>query len=201
MAVLVAVIVSALLITHSSPAPPLSLVFEGYGTVKTMDPLTMDLSVQDVAFLWITNSGDKAYYVAQAGGTNTSVPDAPRGLKQSWTESSYMPRCEFSDQPPAGSAPPPVSFASLGLCVPVEPHSAVRLRVPLPTESQKRKVAVICIEEAPSPRPFWTSRVGGTVIRVLPRAVAIRAMLREPTMLRIRCDRELSPGREKLEKR
>ena len=41
--VLGAVTVSVLLITHRSQAPPLSLVFERYGTVTTMDPFTMDL--------------------------------------------------------------------------------------------------------------------------------------------------------------
>src|SRR5437870_3831261 len=115
--VLGAVTVSVLLTTHRSHAPPLSLLFERYGTVKTMDPITMDLSVQEVAFLWHTNTSDKTYYMAMAGGTNTSLPDGPQGLKQSWTESSYMPRCEFSNQTPTGSAPPPVSFASLGQCV------------------------------------------------------------------------------------
>ena len=190
-AVLGAVTVSVL-ITHRSPASPLSLRFERYGTVKTMDPFTMDLSVQEVAFLWLTNSSDKTYYVAEAGRTNTSLPDAPRSLKQSWTESSYMPRYEFSDQTPARSAPSPVSFASLGQCAGVRPHSAVRLRVPLPPEGQKRKVAALCVEPPPGMRPFWTSRIGGTVIRVLPRAVAKRAIHREPAVLRVWCDRELS---------
>src|SRR5213594_315114 len=84
--VLVAVTVSVLLITHRSQARPLSLLFERYGTVTTMDRFLMDLLVQDVAFLWITNSSDKTYYMAQAGGTNTSLPDAPIGLKQPWSE-------------------------------------------------------------------------------------------------------------------
>ena len=178
--VLGAVTVAVLLITHRSQAPPLSLLFERYGTVTTMDPLTLDLFVQDVAFLWITNSSDKAYYVAMAGGTNTSLPDAPIGFKQSSSGGSYMPMCEFRDQPPAGSTPPPVSFASLGLCVNVGPHSAVRLRVALPPEGQKRKVAVLCTEPPPSIRPFWTSSMGRTVIGVLPRSVARKAMWRRP---------------------
>ena len=122
----------------------------------------MDLLVQDVAFLWITNSSGKPYYVAMAGGTNTSLPDAPIGFQQSSGGGSYMPMCEFRDQPPAGYAPPPVSFGSLGLCVNVGPHSALRLRVPLPPEGQKRKVAVLCIKPPAGRGPFWTSSVGRT---------------------------------------
>ena len=196
-----AVIIFVLLKTGRSQPPPLSLLFERYGTVTTIDPLTMYFFAQDVAFLWITNSSDKTYCVAMAGGTNSSLPDAPIGFKQSSSGGSYMPMCEFRDQPPAGSTPPPVSFASLGLCVNVGPHSAVRLRVALPPEGQKRKLAVLCTEPPPGVGPFWTNRVGRTVIRVLPRAIALRAMLREPAKLRVWCDRELSQDRERLEKK
>ena len=199
--VLGAVTVSVLLITNRSQAPPLSLLFERYGTVKTMDPFAMDLFVEDVAFLRITNSSDETYYMAQAGGTNTSLPDAPIGLKPSWVEGSYMPMCEFRDLPPVGSAPLPVSFASLGLCVNVGPHSAVRLRVALPPEGQKRKVAVLCTEPPPGVGPFWTSSMGRTVLRVLPRSVARQAMWRQPAVLRVWCDRELSHRGEGVARR
>jgi len=201
MAVLGAVTVSVVLITHRSQAPPLSLLFERYGTVTTMDPFAMHFFVQDVAFLWITNSSAKTYYVAMAGGTNTSLPDAPIGFQQSSSGGSFMPMCEFRDQPPAGSVPSPVSFASLGLCVNVGPHSAVRLRVALPPEGQKRKVAVLCTEPPPGIRPFWTSSMGRTVLRVLPRSVARKAMWRQPAVLRVWCDRELSHRGEGVAKR
>ena len=195
-----AVTVAVLLISHRSQAPPLSLLFERYGTVTTMDPFMLDLSVQEVAFLWITNSSDKAYFVALAGGTNTSLLDAPIGFKQSSSGGSYMPMCEFRDQPPADITPRPVSFANLGLCAYVGPHSAVRLRVALPPEGRKRKVAVLCGEPPPGIRPFWTNSLGRTVLGVLPRSVARRAMWREPAVLRVWCDRELWPessGHEK----
>ena len=71
--VLGAVTVSVLLIIHRSQARPLSLLFERYGTVTTMDPILMDRFVEDVAFLCITNSSDKTYYVA-TGRTNTLLP-------------------------------------------------------------------------------------------------------------------------------
>ena len=193
--VLGAVTVSVLLITHRSPARPLSLLFEKYGTVTTMD-----LFAQDVAFFRITNSSDKTYGLPLAGGTNTHLPDAPMGFsrKQSSSEGSYMPICEFKDQTPTGSTHPKqrVSVASLGRCLTLGPHSAVRLRVALPPEGQKRKVAVLCIEPPPGPRPFWTNSIGLTMLRVLPRSVARKAMHREPAVLRVWCDRELSPGRE-----
>ena len=198
-----AVTVSVLLLTGRSPARPLSLRFERYGTVTTIDPLTMNICVQEVAFFWITNSSETIYYLAQAGGTNTSLRDAPIGLQPSWLEGSFMPMCEFTDQPPTGSTRPlpPVSFPSLGQCVLMGPHSAQRLRVPLPPAGQKRKFAVICTEPPPGIRPFWCSSMGGTVIRLLPRAVAKKAMRREPALLRVWCDRELSHDRERIEKR
>jgi len=198
------VIVGArLLITRRPHALPLALRFERYGRVTTTDPATMDLFVQDVAFLWITNSSDQTYFMAQAGGTNTYLPDEPIGLKLSWSQVSYMPMCEFSDQPPAGSPRPlpPVTFGSLGQCVGVEPHSVLRLRVALPPEGQKRKIAVICTEPPLGVRPFWTSRVGGIAIRLLPRSVARKAMWREPAVVKVWCDRELSAGPEKPEMR
>jgi len=198
--VLGAVTVSVLLITHGSQARPLSLPFERYGTVTAMDLFSMDLLVQDVAFLWITNSSDKTYYMALAGGTNTSLPDAPIGFSrnQSYSEGSYMPMCEFRDQTPTGSMRPMqrVSYAGLGQCLSLGPHSVVRLRIALPPEGQKRKFAVICIEPPPGIWPFWTNSMGSTVLRVLPRAVARKAMHRETPMLRVWCDRELSHDRD-----
>jgi len=198
--VLGAVTLAVLLITQRSQAPPLSLLFERYGTVTTMDPYMLDLSVQDVAFLWITNASDKDYFVPMAGGTNTSLLDAPIGFKQSPSGGSSMPMCEFRDQPPADITPRPVSFANLGLCVNVGPHSAVRLRVALPPEGRKRKVAVLCGEAPSGIRPFWTNSLGRTVLGVLPRSVARRAMWREPAVLRVWLDRELShePTRKEL---
>src|SRR5438874_1955712 len=195
-----AVTVSVLLITHRPQARPLSLLFEKYGTVTTMDLFT-----QDVAFFRITNSSDKIYGLPLAGGTNTYLRDAPIGFsrKQSASEGSYKAICEFRNQTPTGSthARQRVSVASLGQCLTLGPHSAVRLRVALPPEGQKRKVAVLCIEPPPGIRPFWTSRMGGTVIRVLPRAVAKKAMWREPAMLKVWCDRELSHDHKEMNRR
>src|SRR5438105_181011 len=190
--VLGALTVSVLLITHRSRALPLSLLFERYGKVTTRDIVAMDLFVQDVAFFSLTNSSDKTYYVAM-GPTNTYLPDAPIGFGRS-NEGSYLAICEFNDRPPTGSKQPMrrVSFASLGQCLALGPHSAVRLRVPLPPEGQKRKVAVLCTELPQGIRPFWTNSIGGIVLRVLPRSLARKAMHREPAMLRVWGDRELS---------
>ncbi len=191
--VLAAVPVSVLLITQRPQPRPLSLLFEQYGRVTTMD-----FDVEKVGFFWLTNLSDKTYYFS-LGGTNTYLRDELVGFG----EGSYMARCEFRDQTPPGSTSPmpPVSFASLGKCMPLGPHSAVRLRVALPPEGQKRKVAVLCAEPLPGLRPFWTSSIGAIIIRALPRSVARKAMDRTPPVPRIWCDRELSDGREKLEKR
>ena len=75
---LVAVTVSVLLITHRSQTHPLSLVFERYGKVTTMD-----FKVDHVGFFWLTNSSAKTYYFSLAG-TNTFLPDKPMrfGIQQ-----------------------------------------------------------------------------------------------------------------------
>jgi hypothetical protein len=117
-----------LLMTHQSQARSLSLVFEKYGSTTDVG-----FNVQAVAFLWFTNSSDKSYCLPMMGSTNTFQRDTPLG----YDSGSYLIRWEFGDQ---ANPMPQVSFAGLGLCRVVGPHSAVRLRVPLPPEGQKRRV-------------------------------------------------------------
>ena len=197
-ALLVAVTVCVLLITDRPQACPLSLLFERYGTLTTMDS-----HVDDVGYLWLTNSSDRTYYFS-LDGTNTFLRDAPPGFdiykqqRQSAGETSYRARYEFRDTPPTGFMSPSqsVSFASLGQCMNIAPHSAVRLRVALPPEGQKRKVAALCIAlPIPTTRPFWSSSFGGTILRLLPRSLARKAMHREPPVLKVWCDRELAHNR------
>jgi hypothetical protein len=173
-----------LLITHQSQARSLSLVFEKYGTAADYG-----FNVQVVAFLWFTNSSDKSYGLPMMGGTNTFQRDTPLG----YDSGSYLIKWEFDDQ---ANPMPQVSFASLGLYHLVGPHSAVRLRVPLPLEGQKRKVAVLCAERpSGSPRPFWTKGIGLSILRTLPRSVGKELLFSQPAVLRVWCDRELShPG-------
>jgi hypothetical protein len=63
-AILVGVTPTVLLMTHRTQALSLSLAFERYGSI-----LDFDYSVQDVAFLWFTNSSDKSYCLPMMGGT------------------------------------------------------------------------------------------------------------------------------------
>jgi len=63
-AVLAGVTTCVLLMTHRSQARTLSLVFERYGSI-----LDFDYSVQDVAFLWFTNSSDKSCCLPMMGNT------------------------------------------------------------------------------------------------------------------------------------
>ena len=199
--VLVAVTVSMLLIAHRSKERSLSLHFERHGTIERYST-NLGFYVQDVAFFWITNSSDKTYYLAMTGGTNTHLPDTPIGIgrykQQSIKESSYMVICEFSDQTPTDYWD---LIQQASNCLTLGPHSAVRLRVALPPEGKKRKVAVLCIDLPPGLRPFWTNSFGSILLRVLPRSVAKQLMHRDPAVLRVWCDRELSHRGEGLAKR
>ena len=170
-----------LLMTHRSQTPSLSLVFETYGTTTDFG-----LNVQEVAFLWFTNSSDKSYCLPMTGGTNTFQRDTTIG----YDSGSYMISWEFGDQ---ANPMPQVSFASLGLCHVVAPHSAVRIRVPLLPKGEQRKVAMLCAEmPSGSPRRFWTNGIGLGILRILPRSVRMKLLFSQPAVLRVWCDRELS---------
>ena len=184
--VLVAVTVSALLIRQPPQPLPLSLVFERYSTKR-------DFYIPDVAFLWLTNASEKTYYLAMTGTRELDTPIGPIGYQTNSSE-SVMVNCYFSDRTPTGTTnwAQRVSFTnastgSLGLA----PHSAVRLRVPLPLEGQKRKVAVLCAE-LQTGQGFWTSRIGLRILRILPRSVGKKLLQPKFVVLRVWCDRELS---------
>jgi hypothetical protein len=179
LAALGAATVCVVVLAHRAQAPSLSLVFERYSGPS-------DFFIPDVAFLRFTNSSDKTYWLPMAGGTNTLAQDSPIGPYRA----SYLVDCQFSDQ---ANTKPRVSVMSWGKCVGVAPHSAVRLRVPLPPPGQTRRVAVLCAEEpSGSPRRFWTHGLGLTVLRMLPRSVGLRLLFSQPAVLRVWCDRELS---------
>ena len=185
MTALVGVTVCVLLMTRRSQAHSLSLVFERYSD-------SMDFYVQDVAFLWLTNSSDKTYWLPMAGGTNSICWDTPPGLgsyKQQPSQ-SYMVECEFSGQ---ANPKRQVSILSWGQCAIVAPHSAVRLRVALPPKGEKRRVAVLCAEQpSGNPSRFWTNGIGLRILRELPRSARHKVLWQEPAVLRVWCDRELS---------
>ena len=184
--VLVAGAVSALLIGQGLKAGPLSLVFERYST-------DLDFYVQDVAFLRLTNSSDRTYYLAMTGGTNTLLPDRLVDVirQERQYSQSHMVNCEFSDQ---ANPMQDVSLSGWSRCVALAPHSAVRLRVALPPEGQKRRVAALCAELPSGPGRFWTSSFGLSILRTLPHstAKAVLQLQSRPTVLRVWCDREFS---------
>jgi hypothetical protein len=180
--VLVTVTACLLSITNRSRGRSLSLVFERYST-------RMDFFDQDMAFLWITNSSDRTYLLPMTGGTNTGQLDTPMGLgryKQP-ISGSYMVNCEFSGEPTR-----PVNPMQWGQCLMLAPHSAFRVRVPLPPEGAKRKVAVLVCEPPSGPNRFWTNSIGLSILRTLPRSGAHKVLWRQPAVLRVWCDRELS---------
>jgi hypothetical protein len=200
--VLVAVTVSVLLIGQHPKALPLSLVFERYST-------RMEVYLEDVAFLWLTNASDKTYYLAMTGNTNTRQLDTVPGLghyKATNIQSeSVMVDCAFSDRTPTGTTnwAQRVSFTNASHCLTLASHSAVRLRVPLPPQGQRRKVAVLCVELPTGPSRFWLSSFGARILRLLPRSVGRRVL--QPkftvTVLKVWCDRELSHSDDSAAKR
>jgi hypothetical protein len=187
---LVAVATCVLLMGHRSQPPSLSLVFERYNT-------PLDFNVQDAAYLLLTNSSNIAYILPMAGGTNTFDPGTPLDHFRG-SYGSYMVLCEFSDLPDAA---PHVSAMSWGKCLVLPPHSYVRLRVPLPPQSQKRKVALLCSEQPSfTPRQFWTKGIGLRIYGILPRSLGRKLLFSQPTVLRVWCDHELSHPDENLPK-
>jgi len=171
--------------THSF----LSLVFEKYGTTTDVG-----FNAQEVAFLCFTNSSNKSYCLPMVGSTNTFQWDTPPGDDSG----SYLIRWEFGDRANPAAR---VAFASLGLCLVVAPHSGVRLRIPLPPQGQKQRVAVLCAEQpSGSPRSFWTKGIGLSIFRTLPRSVGMKLLFSQPAVLRVWCDRELSVPDERLAK-
>ena len=185
--VIVGVTPCVLLMTHRPQARSLSLAFESYGT---------DLDFYDVAFLRLTNSSDRTYCLPMTGGTNTFQRDMQVGHYH--YSGSYMVSCEFSDQ---AHPMPQVSVTSWGPCLVLAPHSAVRLRVPLPPKGQQRRVAVLCAEQpSGSPRRFWTHGIGLSILRTVPHSVGMKLLFSQPAVLRVWSDRELLHPGEKLTK-
>ena len=190
LAVLLPVTVYVLSITHHPQARSVSLVFERYGT-------RMDVFDQDKAFLWITNSSERTYLLPMTGGTNSYQLDTPIGLggyKQQ-ISGSYSVNCQFSGEPTRAVNP-----MQWGQCLTLAPHSAFRVRVPLSPESAKRKVAVLVCEPPSGPRRFWTNSIGLRILRTLPRSTAHKMLWRQPAVMRVWCDRELSQPVEATKK-
>jgi hypothetical protein len=193
MIVFVAATVSALLIRARPKALPLVLAFERYST-------GLDFYAPHVAFLSLTNTSGKTYYLAMTGNIDTRQLDTPIGLGRykAGLSESLLVDCYFSDQTPTGTSnwAQRVSFTNARNCLALTAHSAARLRVPLPLEG-KRKVAVLCAESAASPSGFWLGKFGVGVLSRLPRGVRNRVLQPKLTMLRVWCDRELSPSAER----
>jgi hypothetical protein len=190
---------------------PVSLVFQRY---SDLDPY-----VGDVAFLWLTNASSNSYLLTMTGSTNTVVLDTLFGrFRQSW-----MVNCQFSDETSTGwtnwiQMPSPVrgsnAYLSLG------PRSGFVIRVPLPEDGQRRKVAVlyegpyttaalalgagpgISIRVPTTNAPnttagsFWLTPTGFRLFRLLPRPLRER-VFPSASLHKAWCDRELSYPPEK----
>src|SRR5687768_6897114 len=149
----------------------LSLTFQRY---SDLDPY-----VGDVGFFWLTNASDKAFLLCMTGGTDTVVLDTMFIPYKGMPKVSYMVNCAFSDQTPQGwtnwaQTPSPARGSNAFLQL--SPHSGIVIRVPLPTNGQKRKVAVLC--EAPLAGwrqwPLWSNGFGQSLLRMLPRSMLLR---------------------------
>jgi hypothetical protein len=172
-----------LLTTHRAPQPQhLSLVFEKYSSY-------LDFWDQPMAFLWLSNSSSKTYLLPMTGGTNTFVQGGSIEIDRDFS-GSYMILCELSDQT---NRAPQLSVTNWGQSVGLGPHSAIRVRVPLPPNTQKKRVAVFCAEE-PRVIMLLKYKIGWTVFRMLPLSLQKKLLL--PERFRVWCDQELMPPSE-----
>jgi hypothetical protein len=171
----------------------LSLSFQRYSNL-------LDPQIQSVGFFWLTNASDKPFLVCMTGGSNTLVLDTMFMRYKGKPKESYMVNCAFSDQTLQGWTnweQMPSPSRGRNTFVQLAPHSGLVIRAPLPTNGQKRKVAVLC--EAPlagwRQSPFWSSGFGKGLLPMLPRSILRRLAEDRPKVLKIWCDRELSnPG-------
>jgi hypothetical protein len=125
------------------------------------------------------------------GNSNTWVLDTSFGR----STQSLMLSCEFEDRTQSGwtnwtQEPWPSRGSSSYLSL--EAHSGVVVRVPLQADGQHRKVAVLYERPPVDLTPFWTTRVGVQLFRVLPMVLLNRVIHPKPMWVRVWCDRELS---------
>jgi hypothetical protein len=143
---------------------PVSLTFERYSDLEPY--------VGDVAFLRLTNASNKSYLLTMTGNTNTFVFYNWFGrIGESW-----MVNCEFSDQTPTGRTnwsqqPSPVT--SSNAYAELAPHSAIVIRVPVPPDGQRRRVAALYQPTASGWRQsrFWSTPFGLAMARILVRTL------------------------------
>jgi hypothetical protein len=160
--------------------PRISLVFQKYSSLDG-----------DVAFLWLTNASSRSYRLFMTGGNKSLLLDNTEwgNLKQSW-----MLNCEFHDETQTGwtnwmQMPSPVrggnSYLQLG------PTSGLMVRVPLPPDVHRRKVAVLyeTVENVPA---FWGTAVGIRVFRMLPQSLRNHLVSPKPVLERVWCNRDLA---------
>ena len=170
----------------------LTLTFQRY---SDLDPY-----VRDVGFFWLTNASDKAFVLCMTGGSNTLVLETGFFYKKAKT--SYMVNCAFSDQTNKGWTnweQAPLPSRGQNTFMQLAPHSGMVIRAPLPTNGQKRKVAVVCEESTTAWRQtsLWNSGFGHDLLRVLPRWALLRLAQQQPTKIQVWCDQELSHPGEK----
>jgi hypothetical protein len=160
----------------------------------------LDPYAQNVGFFWLTNASDKPFLLYMTGGSNTVLLDTTFAPYKGRLRESWMVNCGFRDQTPHGwtnweQAPSP--WRGSNAYLQLSPHSGTVIRVPLPTDGQKRKVAVLC-EATPAgwrQSPLWFSRFGQALLSMLPRSMLLRLAEPHPKVLKVWCDRELShPG-------
>lgn len=167
----------------------LSLKFQRYSSLDPRDGV--------LGFFWLTNASEKAFLLCETGGSNTIVFDTMFSPNEVEAKFSYMVNCAFSDQTPHGSTnwvQKPLPTRGYNSFLQLPPHSGIVIRVPLPPNGQRRKVAAIC--ETPSPAwkqsPLWRTGFVSGLLGVLPRSVLLRLAQYQPPTIEVWCDKELS---------
>lgn len=152
-----AVLVAAAYITFSKPRPhtaPVALLFQEYGP---FDPS---------AYLWLTNTSTKPYRLTMTGSNLTYAMDYSFGKRRE----SWLINCAFSDETANGvtnwlQQPALTNGGNAGLLL--NPNTGILIRIPLPADGQRRKVAAL-YEGSNTASAFWATPAGFRVFRMLP---------------------------------
>jgi len=163
---------------------------------RSSEPLTLTASkdtnfstyFEGTAVLVLTNNTTNYYGMCMPGGTKTEKEQPGLPGRSRLTK---MVACAFSDQTPRGWSNW-TDLPSDGNTYPgviLMSRQSMLLRVPLPADGRKRKVAVIC-EEVPAILPLFRTAAGARFFNMLP--ARVRNWLGRAKARKVWCDTELS---------
>ncbi len=165
-ALLIVIGVGILLSWNRKTAPAVALTLERYNYLDT-------LADDHCAFFRLTNGSDRPLLLTMVGGRNTMAFVKPiilnrRRAKPAELKMTWQVNGAFSDKTPQGWSnwvQQPSTNRASNAYVNLNPHTAMTVRLPMPTDGSKRRVAVIYQTGSAA----WENRVLPKVIPHLPR--------------------------------